>query len=278
MTEDHPDEFDEIPTDAVDVPEGVSEPSRGNADDRYSEKADAFPESVEERLPDPVIERIPDDRLESALATRARDGTLAMAGGGLLLLSALRTSHRRWRALLRAVVGGGLVGYGLRQYREAAAVDEELLEIEAAVAGATRAGPEDVAGESTNIAEEVDEVTDVAEEVDERIEQGEIDPLGSESPGERLDSASEAVMAGEDASADESGEDEDAATDEGSDADGGGSTADESESEPDAYGSMPDIELLEDDREDDGPRSKPDVGAEDDVQWRDAADGDESEE
>lgn len=62
-----------------------------------------------QKQPAPVLERV---------RKGAADGTLALAGGGLLLLAAVRSlANGKVRALGQAVLGGGLVGVGLRQRR-----------------------------------------------------------------------------------------------------------------------------------------------------------------
>ncbi|MFC4439231.1 MULTISPECIES: hypothetical protein [Natrialbaceae] len=65
------------------------------------------------------LEELADDPMNAAVSVAtdsARNGKLAVLGGGLLLLSTLRSLARgQLRALPKAAAGAGLLGFGLRQ-------------------------------------------------------------------------------------------------------------------------------------------------------------------
>lgn len=64
------------------------------------------------------------DRIPRAVSRRARNGTLALLAGGLMLGRAARAiATSRGRAVVRAIAGTGLIVVGLRQRRSATAAD-----------------------------------------------------------------------------------------------------------------------------------------------------------
>lgn len=64
------------------------------------------------------------DQVPEAVTSRAKNGTLALVAGGLMLARAVRALRwSRGRAAVRAVAGAGLVAVGLRQRRSASGSD-----------------------------------------------------------------------------------------------------------------------------------------------------------
>ena len=88
-----------------------------------SSDSDGTPESVSERLPDDELASKPTDitgRSLSMLKKGARDGSLALVLGGLLLWRGLRSiRHGRARGVIPAGIGAVAVRAGLRKRRSA---------------------------------------------------------------------------------------------------------------------------------------------------------------
>lgn len=156
-------------------------------------------------------------RASSLVDGRMRDGTLALAGGALLLVAGVRAlSKNRTRGVVQLLAGATLVGLGLRRSRRGASTteseDERTTDVEG-TEGATSATVRHDTEESE---------IDVAEEV-------------AEQPGASDDEA-EAGDADEDEAAD--GADGDTDQDDGdTDADDGDTDTDSDENEAEDEGS-----------------------------------------
>jgi hypothetical protein len=141
-----------------------------------------------DRQPDHEAEELTDEPIDAAMqvaSDSARDGRLALAGGGVMLLGALRSLARgQWRTLPKAVVGAGLVAIGLRQQRaeEAVTFEPELDEIdgeteskdESDQARAAQEPPVDIdadeRGKPIEFADETHEAEDPRRETDEETD------------------------------------------------------------------------------------------------------------
>lgn len=62
---------------------------------------------------------VPNRAMDAAtsVAEHSKDGSVALLAGGTLLVRAIRSRRKRGRAVLQALLGVGLVGFGLRQRR-----------------------------------------------------------------------------------------------------------------------------------------------------------------
>jgi hypothetical protein len=141
-----------------------------------------------DRQPDLDAEKLTDEPMDAAIqvaSDSARDGRLALAGGGVMLLGALRSLARgQWRTLPKAVVGAGLVAIGLRQQRtdEAVTFEPELDEVDGGTEGkdesdqarAAQEPPVDIdadeRGKPIEFADETHEAEDPRQEDDEETE------------------------------------------------------------------------------------------------------------
>lgn len=127
-------------------------------------------------------------RIPSSVGERMSDGTLALAGGALMLVMGARAlSKNRKRGVVKMLAGVALVGHGLRRSRRGASTTESEDEQSSDVEGTE-------GGTSTTVRHDTEESeTDVAEEV-------------AEQPGASDDDS-------EDADADEDDDSEDSDTD-----------------------------------------------------------------
>lgn len=126
-----------------------------------------------------IEDELPDDPVDAASEITGgslRDGRLAVVGGGLLLLSTLRSLVRgQFRAIPKAAIGAGLVGIGLRQRRgnEGTTFEPDLEEIEGETDGKETSDEAAAAAERPDAGQESQ--IDAAGNVDEEPQLGEAD-------------------------------------------------------------------------------------------------------
>lgn len=117
------------------------------------------------------LEELTDDPMNAAVSVAtesARDGKLAVLGGGLLLLSTLRSLARgQLRALPKAAVAAGLLRFGLRQRGSSgpSTFEPDTDEIEAGTEGKETSDEANAAAERPDSGQEsqIDEQGEVAE-------------------------------------------------------------------------------------------------------------------